>query len=322
MFILNFIREKLAVLIMLALAFGLVNGKFNPMEYSRIICISALVLMILPIYVNLDIIGGLKQIQKTLKPMAISAIVNFLIYPALAYFIGYFFLQNNPAIWLGLVLLSLVPTSGMTIGWTYHTGGNTTTSMAVISVSILIAFLFLPFAVPFFTENILGQSFSNISRMVILEKLFFIIVIPAIAGTIIRKLVLNYAGEDYFKKLKPINNSISCIGLLVVTFLVMSLETTQTLTSNPENIWIIALPVIMFYLIIFTTSHFLGKVFLDIENARSFFFSTAARYHVITLGVVLGAFQEFEFLGMITAVIALGLAVQIPSLAIYAKSLK
>lgn len=322
MLFLNFIREKLAILIVLALVFGLIHGSFNPMEYSRVICISALILMILPIYVNLDIIAGLKQIHKTFKPLAISSLVNFFLYPAIAYFIGYFFLQDFPAVWLGLVLLSLVPTSGMTIGWTYHTKGNTTTSMAVISVSILIAFIFLPFAVPFFTENILGQSFSNISRMVILEKLFFIIVIPAIVGTIIRKLILKYSGEEKFKKLKPVNNSISCIGLLVVTFLVMSLETTQTLTQKPENLWIIAIPVFSFYLAIFFASHYLGKALLDVENAKAFFFSTAARYHVITLGVVLGAFQEFEFLGMITAVIAVGLAIQIPSLAIYAKSLR
>ncbi len=319
--ILNLVREHLAYLILIALILGLVNGYFNPMEYSRAICVSALILMILPIFVNLDIIKGLKQIKSSIKPTIIASIFNFAIYPVIAYLIGFILLKDHPAAWLGLVLLSLVPTSGMTIGWTYHTKGNLTTAMAIVSVSILAAFIFLPFAVPFFAENLLAESSNGISRLVILEKLFFIIIIPAILGTIIRKSIINFTSEEAFNKIKPVNASISAIGLLVVTFLVMSLKTTQILTSNIEMLYIIAVPAILFYFSIFVISHFAGRILLDKENSRSFFFSTAARYHVITLGVVLGTFQEFEFLGMITAVIAVGLAIQIPALAFYAKSL-
>jgi len=319
--ILKFVSDKLAYLILAALVLGLVNGYYNPMEYSRLICVSALILMILPIFVNLDIIKGLTQINASIKPTLIASIFNFAIYPAIAYLLGFILLQDHPAAWLGLVLLSLVPTSGMTIGWTYHTKGNLTTSMAIVSVSILAAFVFLPFAVPFFTENLISESSNSISRLVILEKLFFIIIIPAVLGTIIRKSIIKLTSEEKFSQIKPINASISSIGLLVVTFLVMSLKTTQILTSNIEMLYVVAVPAILFYATIFAISHFAGRQLLDKENARSFFFSTAARYHVITLGVALGTFQEYEFLGMITAVIAVGLAIQIPALAFYAKSL-
>ena len=318
---LNFIREKLAFLILIALVMGLINGHFYPMEYSRLICISALILMILPIFVNLDIIKGLKQINKSIKTTIWASIFNFIIYPAIAYLIGFLFLKDYPAAWLGLVLLSLVPTSGMTIGWTYHTKGNLTTAMAIVSISILAAFIFLPFAVPFFTENILSTDFGEISREVILEKLFFIIIIPTILGTIIRKGIIKFTSKENFNKIKPVNASISAIGLLVVTFLVMSLKTTQSLTTNTNLLFIIVVPIMLFYAVIFAISHFVGNLFHDKEDSKAFFFSTAARYHVITLGVVLGAFQGFNSLGIITAVIAVGLAIQIPSLAFYARSL-
>jgi ACR3 family arsenite transporter len=321
MFILNFVRDKLAYLIPVAIILGLINGMFHPMEYSRVICVSALFLMILPIFVNLEILNGLKEIRKSLKAIYLSSFVNFIVYPLIAYIIGYFFLQDQKAVWFGLVMLSLVPTSGMTIGWTYRTKGNITTSMAIISLSTIFACVFLPFAIPLITKSILGENYSEVSRLVILEKLFFIIIIPAILGFIIRKLIIKFGGDEKFEKVKPLNSSISALGVLVVTFLIMSLEATQSLTSNPQIFLVISIPTVIFYISILFLSHFLGNKFLDRENSKAFFFSTAARYHVITLGVVLGTFQESEFLGLITATIALGLAIQIPALAFYAKYL-
>jgi ACR3 family arsenite transporter len=321
MFILDFIREKLAYLIPVAILLGLINGIFHPMEYSRVICVSALFLMILPIFVNLEILNGLKEIGKSLKAIYLSSFINFIVYPLIAYVLGYFFLQEHKAIWFGLVMLSLVPTSGMTIGWTYRTKGNITTSMAIISLSTIFACVFLPFAIPLIANSILGENYSDVSRIIILEKLFFIIIIPAILGFIIKKLIIKFSGNEKFEKIKPLNSSISALGVLVVTFLIMSLKATQSLTSNPELFLVISVPTILFYIIILSLSHILGNKFLDKDNAKSFFFSTAARYHVITLGVVLGTFQESEFLGLITATIALGLAIQIPALAFYAKYL-
>jgi len=321
MSILNFVREKLAYLILIAIILGLINGKFHPMEYSRVICVSALFLMILPIFVNLEILKGLKEIGKSLNAIYLSSFVNFIVYPLIAYLLGYFFLQEHKAVWFGLVMLSLVPTSGMTIGWTYRTKGNITTSMAIISLSTIFACVFLPFAIPLITQNILGENYSDVSRLVILEKLFFIIIIPGILGFGIRKAIIKFSGSVAFEKIKPVNSSISAVGVLVVTFLIMSLEATQSLTSNPKLFLVISIPTVIFYILILSLSHILGNKFLDNENSRAFFFSTAARYHVITLGVVLGTFQESEFLGLITATIALGLAIQIPSLAFYAKYL-
>ncbi|GEM_PF-3049197 len=321
MFIFNFVRDKLAYFIPVAIILGLINGKFYPMEYSRVICVSALFIMILPIFVNLEIVKGLKEIGKSLKAIYLSSFVNFIVYPLIAYILGYFFLQEHKAVWFGLIMLSLIPTSGMTIGWTYRTKGNITTSMAIISLSTIFACVFLPFAIPLITQSILGENYSDVSRLVILEKLFFIIIIPGILGFAIRKAIIKFAGSEKFEEIKSINSSISAVGVLIVTFLIMSLEATQSLTSNPELFLVISIPTVLFYIIILSLSHILGNKFLDKENSRAFFFSTAARYHVITLGVVLGTFQESEFLGLITATIALGLAIQIPALAFYAKYL-
>ena len=316
---LNFIQKYLAYFIPIALVGGLVTGHYAPMQYSRVICVSALLIMIFPVFINLEMGKGMKEIPSHKGVLTLSAIVNFLIYPMVAIGIGWLFLRDYPAMWLGLVLLSLVPTSGMTINWTYFTKGNMHVAMGIVSVGILMSVFLLPINIPFIAEKLMGAGQVSVDKLVILEKLFFVIVLPIIFGAIVRNLIIRFKGYETFKSLKPINGSISAFGVLVVSFLVMALDSTQVMVTNFNILWIALLPVLLFYGLIFLISHFLSRTFFNAETGKAFFFGTAARYHVITLGVALGSFQKYDFLGGIVLVIAIGLAVQIPGLAFYAR---
>jgi len=320
--ILEFVRQNLAYLVLAGLGAGIIKGHYYPMPYSRIICISALLVMIFPVFINLEVEKGIREFHNSIRPASVAAIVNFLLYPALAFGLGWLFLRERQAMWLGLVLLSLVPTSGMTINWTYFTKGNMHVAMAIVSSSILGAVVVLPLAVPALTAAIIGQAGVEVDKEVILEKLFFVIVIPVIFGWTARKIIIRYKGYDFFKRLKPVNSGISACGVLLVSFLVMSLESTQAIVEDLPALPLIFLPVGLFYLLIFGMGHYLGRELFPAGVAKAFFFGTAARYHVITLGVVLGTFRESPYLGYIVIPVAVGLAVQIPALAFYARWLQ
>jgi ACR3 family arsenite efflux pump ArsB len=320
--VLNWIKKNLAVLIPVMLILGLLNGHWNPMEYSRVICVSALLIMIFPVFINLEFNKGLKEFSNSKWIIVSTSLVNFVLYPLIAYGIGWIFLRNEPAMWLGLVLLSLIPTSGMTINWTYFTKGNMASIMAIVSAGIILSVIVLPFGIPYINAHLMGDGTVNVDKQVILEKLFFIIVIPVIFGYVARKIIIKIKGYEFFQKMKPVNGGISALGVVIVSFLVMSLKINQSILNEPEILLKALIPVILFYILIFSISHFLGNFLYGKENAKAFFFGTAARYHVITLGVALGTYQEYDFLGLITIMIALGLAIQIPALAFYAKYLQ
>ncbi len=319
---LEFIRKNLAILIPVMLILGLIKGHWYPMEYSRMICISALLIMIFPVFINLEFDKGLKEFSHSKGIIISTFLTNFLLYPTIAYGIGWLFLQDHPAMWLGLVLLSLVPTSGMTINWTYFTKGDMPSVMAVVSSGIILSVFILPLAIPALTDHLMGSGAVDVNKGVILEKLFFIIVFPVLFGWIARKLIIKKKGYEFFKKMKPVNGGISALGVVIVSFLVMSLKINQSILNEPETLILALGPVLAFYIIIFIISHFLGKMLHKTPIAKAFFFGTAARYHVITLGVVLGTYQKYDFLGFITIMIAVGLAIQIPALAFYAKFLQ
>ena len=316
---LMFVKRNLATLIPIMLILGLIKGHWYPMEYSRIICISALLIMIFPVFINLEFDKGLKEFSHSKGIIVSTFLTNFILYPAIAYGIGWLLLKDHPAMWLGLVLLSLVPTSGMTINWTYFTKGDMASIMAVVSAGIITAVLYLPFAIPLLTNHLMGNNMIKVDKMVILEKLFFIIIFPVIFGWITRKLIIKKKGYEFFKKLKPVNSGISALGVVLVSFMVMSLKINQSILNEPQTLIKALIPVLLFYIIIFIISHFLGRTIHKTPTAKAFFFGTAARYHVVTLGVVLGTYQQYDFLGLITIMIAVGLAIQIPALAFYAK---
>ncbi len=319
----DFVRNNLAIIIPIALVLGLVKGHWYPMEYSRAICISALLIMIFPVFINLEFDKGLKEFGDSKYSLFVATIFNFIIYPLIALGLGWLFLSEHPAMWLGLVLLSLVPTSGMTINWSYFTKGNMHSVMAIVSGGIIMAVITLPFSVPYISLLLMQEQASDliVDKAVILEKLFFIIVFPILFGWITRKIIIKKKGYDFFKKLKPINGGISACGVTIVSFLVMSLKINQDLLNKPNQLLLAVVPVVLFYGIVFIVSHIVGNKLFDKPTAKSFFFGTAARYHVITLGVVLGTFKDYDFLGEVTLLVAMGLAFQIPALAFYAKYL-
>jgi ACR3 family arsenite efflux pump ArsB len=110
--------------------------------------------------------------------------------------------------------------------------------------------------------------------------------------------------------------------VLFVAFLVMSLESTQVMLENTAAIGTALATIGLFYGIIFVTSHILSRWLFQKAESSPFFFGTAARYHVITLGVALGSFNDYDFISGVVIMIAVGLAIQIPALAFYARWLQ
>ena len=80
-------------------------------------------LMVYPMMVTLNI-QHLKEGIKNVKLQVVTQAINFGIVPFLAYGLGRYFFPDNNYMALGLLLASLLPTSGMTISWTGFAKGN------------------------------------------------------------------------------------------------------------------------------------------------------------------------------------------------------
>ena len=66
-------------------------------------------------------------------------------FPLIAYFIGILFFDNEPFLRLGLLLIALLPTSGMTISWTVMAKGNVNAAIRMVVIGLLLGALLSPF---------------------------------------------------------------------------------------------------------------------------------------------------------------------------------
>ena len=292
--VLNFIKKELPLFIILSMVAGIIKGHYYPMEFSTIICLSALLVMIYPVMINLRIEDGL-SFKGAGKPILFSLLINFIISPLLAigltkvFFMGS---ENAKYIAIGLFLISLIPTSGMTLNWVHNLKANMHTGIVLVVVNIIAAFLFVPIVLPLLVNKFLGLQIDAINPMLILSKLAYVIVMPMVMGYITRLIFKALKKDDKLKAAKPLLGGIANVGLLYVMFLIMSLRSTQVLVDHPVDTIKTIIPIFIYYLLMLAIVLPLVRKLFTKDQGFPAFFATYLRYHIISLGIALAAFTE------------------------------
>ncbi|MFN3604961.1 MAG: arsenic resistance protein [Leptonema sp. (in: bacteria)] len=312
------IRENLNLLILIALIAGAIKGYFSPMEFSRVICGVAMLTMVYPIMIYLKIEDSLAEFKKYTRILFISFFINFLISPIIAILIVSLFLKKNIYLAIGLLLIGSIPTSGLTLNWIHRFKGNIKMGILLVFFNILFATILVPFFLPIVSHLIL-QSDLKINSWIILEKIIFIIIVPILLGYFTRLYFRKINKTEILQNNKDLISGISNLGILLVMFLIMSLENTKNvLPTLMESI--LAIPaVFIYYFSMFLVYKFLIKKNLREEETIPLFLSTFLRYHIISLGIAISAFGETTSGILVTAPIILGILIQPTAISLFGK---
>lgn len=308
-----FISQHLTFLIFIVMLLGLANGYFfGGIPFNIGICAIASFLMIYPMFINLKI-EDIIEIKHHLGPVALSIGINFILSPIFAYGLGLLFLSDQPFMRLGLMLIALIPTSGMTATWTERSHGNLKVALAIIAVSLLIVIIGLPLALPFIAGNLLQAG-----PWFIFQRILLVIILPLTMGDITRRILIAKKGLEYFKKKKPFFSGLSSTGLLIVLFLIMSLDANSILINNPLLTLQALLPLVIYYVLMFTTSSILTSK-LNYAVGVAVVFGTSVRYLALALGIVIPLLGNTTNSNLVVLVVALGFFVQVPLASLYTK---
>ncbi len=115
---------------------------------------------------------SLKQ-KSNLKLQITTQIINFVIFPAIAYLLGFIFFKDQGFLRFGLLLISLLPTSGMTISWTVMAKGNINEALRMVIIGLLLGAVLSPFYITF----LLGFEVS-VPIMQIMFQFLIVVFIP------------------------------------------------------------------------------------------------------------------------------------------------
>ncbi|MFW5990820.1 MAG: bile acid:sodium symporter [Candidatus Nanoarchaeia archaeon] len=308
--LLGYIKKKLVWFVTASMLAGLVYGYFFESGFLKPLIIPLTILMVYPMMVSMN----LKAIftKCSYKLQAVTQAINFIFIPLFAFTLGMLFFPKEPYIAFGLLLMGLLPTSGMTISWTGFAKGNTQIAVKMTIIGLIAGVLLTPF----YGYLLMGKAIS-IPLAKTLEQIALVVFIPLTLGALTQIILNKYAGEAKFNKdIKPKFPEISFLGVIGIIFVAMSLK-AENIINNPAIILKLLVPLLIFYTVNYALTSFIGKKFFPREEAVALVYGTVMRNLSVALAIAVTVFEEHGT--QMALIISVGYILQIKSAAIYMK---
>ena len=258
---LGLFEKWLSLWVALAIIAGLVLGNLAPslfgtlaeLEYASVNLPVAVLIwaMIYPMMVAVDF-ASLRDVGQRPKGIVLTVVVNWLVKPftmaglAVLFFEVVFAGLIEPAdaqqYIAGLILLGAAPCTAMVFVWSQMTRGDPAYTLVQVSVNdIIMVFAFAPIV-----ALLLGVTDIAVPWETLLLSTLLYVVIPLVAGALIRRHLLARAAGDteavtrFTAGLKPL----SVLGLLLTVVLLFGFQ-GQVIVTQPLLIALIAVPIII-----------------------------------------------------------------------------
>ncbi len=308
---LNYFERYLTLWVILCMVVGVLIGKTLPgiiaalrqMEFgesSQInIPIAVLIwLMIIPMMMKVDF-AAIRNVGKRPRGLFVTLFVNWLVKPFSMALIAWLFFRHIFSAWIsgaeadqyiaGAIILAAAPCTAMVFVWSYLTDGDPAYTLVQVSVNDLIMlFLFAPI-VRFLVS---GASSLEVPYQVLLYAVGIFIVIPLVAGVILRSYFIRRRGLDWFEKvLLPRFAPVSMLALLTTLVLIFGFQ-ADNLTGKFLHVILIAIPILI-------------QVYFNSSLTYGLMRLFGVQYSVAAPGALIGASNFFE-LAVATAIALFG----------------
>ncbi|MBK6834141.1 MAG: ACR3 family arsenite efflux transporter [Bacteroidetes bacterium] len=302
---LSFLDRFLTLWIFAAMLIGIAIGYFIPSSSSFINSFSSgttniplaigLILMMYPPLTKVNFAQIPKVLSKP-KILLISFFITWIVGPFLMFSLAVLFLRDYPDYMTGLIIIGLAPCIAMVIVWNELAEGNRELVAGLVGINSLLQVFFFSLYAYFYVEIMLplfgikGLSI-NISISQIAQTVGIYLGIPFVAAVISRYSLIKLKGEEWFKnKFLPIVSPITLISLLFTIIIMFSLK-GSTIVSIPMDVLRIAIPLVIFFAIMFVLMFFAGKFAgANYEDNAALSFTASGNNFELAIAVSIGVF--------------------------------
>ena len=281
--LLSRMTRNLTVAIPVAMLLGLGYGLIAPTAWLRALIVPLTLLMVYPMMVNLKLrtlfVGGDGKAQ------VLAQTINFAVIPFVAFALGRLWFPEQPYFALGLLLASLLPTSGMTIAWTGFAKGNLAAAIKMTVVGLILGSLLTPF----YVQWLMGTTVA-VDLFAVFLQIVLVVFLPMLAGQLTQAYLLRRHGQQAFQlHWAPRFPPLSTLGVLGIVFVAIALK-GATLVAHPEMLLDILLPLFVLYLFNYAFSTFIARRLLPRGDAIALVYGTVMRNLSIALALAMNAF--------------------------------